>query len=236
MKLVLLPGMDGTGELFNPLLQHLQSDTTVLPLPERGEQSYTQIATAIAPRLPKQDYILLAESFSSGLVRYIVEQDDKHLLGVVIVSGFVSAPNRALLRLAKSLPLHLLANMPGFDTVCRKYFLGEAATNDAIVMLKDVLKSVPPEVLKARMAAILDMPKETAFKCAIPCVCIVPTEDKLVDSSKTKELANSFSNVAISPISGPHFILQSNPLLAAKSVRCAMNYIHITAQQSRQLH
>lgn len=235
MKLVLLPGMDGTGELFNPLLQHLQSDTTVLPLPESGDQDYNHIASAITPLLPQQDYILLAESFSSGLVRYLVENHDRYLRGVVIVSGFVSAPNRALLRLAKSLPLHTMLNMPGFDAVCRRYLLGNTATSEDIAALKEAIKSVPQDILKARLVAMLNMPNDLNYKCSLPCVCIVPTEDKLVHSRKTRELATAYSNAAISPISGPHFILQSNPSLAAKSVQCAMNYINITAQ-TRQLH
>lgn len=235
MKLVLLPGMDGTGELFNPLLEHLNNDAMVLRLPASGDQSYDKIAASLQPRLPNQQYILLAESFSSGLVRHLIERKDDHLLGVVFVSGFVSAPNKFLLRLAKSMPLHALINLPGFSTICKRFLLGQEASDESILAFKNVIKSVPQNVLQERLSTMLNMPTDLSFKSNIPCVCIVPTEDKLVQSGKSKELVNTYQRAAISPISGPHFILQANPALAAKSVQCAVNFIHI-ARSTNTLH
>lgn len=230
MKLVLLPGMDGTGELFNPLLKHLSSDAIVLRLPSTGDQSYSKIAATLQPSLPDQHYVLLAESFSSGLVQYIVEEADEHLRGVVFVSGFVSPPSKVLLRLAKSLPLHALVNMPGFDSICKRFLLGRNASKESIDSLREVIKSVPQETLKKRLVTMLNMPNNNPFRCNIPCVCIVPTEDKLVRSKNSQELISTYRKAAITPISGPHFILQANPVLAAKTVQCAVNFINITNQ------
>lgn len=66
MRLVLLPGLDGTGRLFQPLLAHLPSTIDPLVI------SYSNLAGTYAEMLPAarkelppdRPFVLLAESFS----------------------------------------------------------------------------------------------------------------------------------------------------------------------------
>lgn len=54
MKLVLLPGMDGTGILFKQLLANIQGmDVLVLSLPMEGSQDYQSLARKILKSLPE---------------------------------------------------------------------------------------------------------------------------------------------------------------------------------------
>lgn len=59
MKLVLLPGMDGTGDLFSPLLQMLSGfQWEVIALPNSGAQDYASIIVYVKQRLPDEDLFL----------------------------------------------------------------------------------------------------------------------------------------------------------------------------------
>jgi hypothetical protein len=60
---VLLPGMDGTGELFAEFLSYYDGDHLVISLPEFGPQDHATLAEVINNQLPMEGYILLAESF-----------------------------------------------------------------------------------------------------------------------------------------------------------------------------
>ncbi|MET0090382.1 MAG: hypothetical protein ABW068_10250 [Candidatus Thiodiazotropha sp.] len=67
MKLIMLPGLDGTGRLFKGFLQCYPGEARVVSLPMDGPQDHRALAQRISPRLPEEDYVLLAESYS-GLI------------------------------------------------------------------------------------------------------------------------------------------------------------------------
>ena len=76
MKLVLLPGMDGIGELFSPLIPELNSvDYIVIPFPQTGKQDYHTLTAFIREKLPGQVFILLTESFSGPIAVQLAQQN-----------------------------------------------------------------------------------------------------------------------------------------------------------------
>ena len=61
MKLVFLPGMDGTGRLFAPeLLSAIPFESAVIALPETGNQNYVALTNEVAGRLPDTDFDVIA--------------------------------------------------------------------------------------------------------------------------------------------------------------------------------
>lgn len=63
--LVLLPGMDGTGELFQPFLSCLpvSERTLIIRYPSATEMSYDELEAYVLDHLPNQPFTLIAESF-----------------------------------------------------------------------------------------------------------------------------------------------------------------------------
>lgn len=69
MRLVLLPGLNGSSTLFTPLLAELGDiDCQVLELPEHGPQDYDALAQKIAERLHSTPFVLLANPFPVPLL------------------------------------------------------------------------------------------------------------------------------------------------------------------------
>jgi pimeloyl-[acyl-carrier protein] methyl ester esterase len=69
-KLILLPGMDGTGELFKDLLAKLSGEfeTEVVRYPTDRYLSYQQLKELVQISTPASaPYVLVAESFSTPL-------------------------------------------------------------------------------------------------------------------------------------------------------------------------
>lgn len=217
MKLVLLPGMDGTGILFDNFLKHYQGETVVIPLPDDKDQNYSLLAEKILADLPDEDFILLVESFSGGLVKPLLEEVGGRMKGIIFVVSFLSPPNKLILALTKLLPAKIFAALPGATVGHRLLFLGEKAPTALVNQFVKIVQALPQNLLKKRLQAMseLKLPKELID---VPAVYIQATEDKLISPEKFSEIEKIFQNVKLYRIDGPHLILQANPEDSAKAI------------------
>ena len=93
--LVLLPGMDGTGKLFQPFQEALDGrfPTSAISYPKDQYLSYEELKARVAPVLPTgTSYVLLGESFSRPLAISIASSKPAGLRGVILCASFVSRP------------------------------------------------------------------------------------------------------------------------------------------------
>jgi pimeloyl-ACP methyl ester carboxylesterase len=98
VAIVLLPGMDGTGELFAPLLDALPAelDPIVVRYPDRPA-SYAEHEEVARHAMPRdQPFVLLGESFSGPVAVSIAASAPPNLRGLILCSSFLSCPHRAL--------------------------------------------------------------------------------------------------------------------------------------------
>ena len=217
MKLVLLPGMDGTGELFEEFLSYYDCEHLVISLPENGPQDHLSLAKSLEKQLPKEDYILLAESFSGGIVPELLKQDFTHLKGVIFVASFLSCPNKYLLPIAKVLPIKKLASAP-LSKISHKFLLlGKDASKALLSKFIKVTKSIPNHILKSRLAVMSQqtLPSETFD---VPTVYIQALLDRLISPRKSREFRTVFRNIEYIKIDGPHFLLQAKPKESSQAV------------------
>ncbi|GAA6151858.1 tyrosine-type recombinase/integrase [Pseudoteredinibacter isoporae] len=92
-RLILLPGMDGSGQLFDSFVSQLrQLKPTVMALPQSGPQSYEHLATIISDQLPSEPYYLLAESFSGGIVAQLNKEALSNCKAIIFVASFLQSP------------------------------------------------------------------------------------------------------------------------------------------------
>ncbi|MCU7920646.1 MAG: lysophospholipase [Candidatus Thiodiazotropha sp. (ex Epidulcina cf. delphinae)] len=232
MKLVLLPGMDGTGELFKGFLEYYEGDAKVIPLPMAGRQEYAALAGSLIKDLPNEEFILLAESFSGGIVQYLLKHASDRIKGVIFVASFLSPPNRLLLQMARRLPLQLLAGLPFSKYFHKAMFLGMNASDEFSDRFIQVLRSMPEQILKRRIKAMADM-RAPAEKLEVPAIYIQAREDKLINRKKWLEFQQLFKHIVLYQIPGPHFILQANPSVAAVVVSKGVSHLRSFADPLR---
>ncbi|MCU7801753.1 MAG: lysophospholipase [Candidatus Thiodiazotropha sp. (ex Lucinoma borealis)] len=217
MKLVLLPGLDGTGLLFKEFISFYEGESIVIALPIDSQQDYKSLANSIKNKLPQDNFILLAESFSGGLVPHLLQLSGHHIKGLIFVASFLNTPNKALLTLASTLPITKFATLPTATYVHRRLFLGMHASPYLVSKFVEVIKSVPEAVLRKRMKSILEL-KNIRMTTSIPTAYIQATDDKLVNTGNWNDFQKIFTNIKLYRIEGPHFILQSKPFESAKTV------------------
>jgi len=219
LKLVFLPGMDGTGKLFSSFLPFLDGfECTVLPLPQTGKQDYETLAKHIKKELPNEDFILIAESFSGPIAVLLSQESLNNLRGVIFVATFLSQPKIALLHISKTVPIKAFMAAP-----FRKFFykwlcFGFDAKDSTLNVFEESVRSVPVNILKARLKAISDMDLELN-KVFCPALYLQAQNDQLVPQSKAEEFNKYFEDIEIETISGPHFLLQTKPEKCADVIK-----------------
>ena len=106
--LVLLPGMDGTGELFAPFEAKLRVPLVRIAYPATESMDYLQLVEYVRQRLPVgQRFVLLGESFSGPVAIGVAAQRPPLLAGLVLCCTFARTPHlwtRHLHKLAGLLP------------------------------------------------------------------------------------------------------------------------------------
>jgi pimeloyl-[acyl-carrier protein] methyl ester esterase len=92
---VLLPGLDGTGELFQSFLKVLPSSLTpqVVSYPTEQYLTYKELASLVrSVLLPQEPFVLLGESFSGPLSIKVAALSPPNLRAIILWASFVSNP------------------------------------------------------------------------------------------------------------------------------------------------
>jgi len=203
--------MDGTGNLFLPLLRYLKDeDIQIVTLPNSGNQDYLSIMERVEEQLPTEDYIIVAESFSGPVGALLAKKQVTNLKGVVFVATFLSPPNKLLLKLSKFIPVKAAIRLPGSQLLLRHFLLGYNASQEAVELFIETIKELDPNVIRKRIGTIQQLLLER-MNVGIPSVYIQAEQDKLIPFNKAEEFRQHFTDIELFTVKGPHFLLQSNP-------------------------
>ena len=94
LPVVLLPGMDGTGTLFQEFVSilALERPVIVIAYPPDRPLSYTQLTSLVRAQLPTSRFFMLGESFSGPIAIEISASESDRVPGLILVSSFARNP------------------------------------------------------------------------------------------------------------------------------------------------
>lgn len=221
-KIVLLPGMNGTGALFAEFVNalHNTNASTIVSYPLNLELSYAQLMYIVGAAAPiTEPYILLAESFSTPLAIQFAATQPPNLRALVLCAGFATSPVRGWQRFVCSLLTPILFRLPLTRLACKVLLVGLDAPASLVAAVRGAISSVHPKVLSARLRAVLtcDARAELA-QVTVPILYVQAEHDRLVRGSCLEEIRQMKPQAAVAFIAGPHLILQREPRQAAMIV------------------
>ncbi|MDH3999197.1 MAG: lysophospholipase [Desulfuromonadales bacterium] len=219
-KLILIPGLDGTGLVFEPLLTKLPDniDARIIRYPDDEPLSFDEHVAFVKKRLPKNEpFTLLAESFSGPVALQLLADPPPNLQGVILVATFARYPRPFLIDLARVLPQKLLRAAFSTTLACRLSCLG-GASKGAVATLQKALKQVSLKVLTRRLQILAELPPPPASAFNGPCLYLQAQSDRLVAERAAKQLQQHLPQLEIKPIAGPHIALLADPDLGAKMI------------------
>lgn len=215
LKLLLLPGMDGTGDLFADFIGALPSwiMPCVVSYPRDKRLTFDQLVARVRSALPSDEpFVILAESFSTPLAVRIAAEHPKGLRALVLCAGFVSPPRQDFLSsIASALaPLLFAFRMP--ERVCRGLLVGRTAPEKLVDNVRSTVSRVSPRVMAHRLRSVLSCnSKRELLNVSVPLLYVAGTEDRLVRETCFKEIKKVKPTALLANVRAPHLILQSNP-------------------------
>jgi pimeloyl-[acyl-carrier protein] methyl ester esterase len=224
LKLVLLPGMDGSGDLFTDFLKFLPAWVTaqVVSYPADRKLSYSQLQRGVESVLPTSEpFVLLAESFSTPLAVNLAATHPKNLKVLIICGGFVSTPAKGITRWIAFLVSPILFRFTAPERLLRKYMLGFTASPELLRKVRSVLSKVSPGVMAHRLrVALACSSRKELSQVSIPLLYISGTDDRLIRRRSIEEIRDAKPDTCFLGIEGPHLIVQTQPRKVAEALGC----------------
>lgn len=210
----LLPGMDGTGELFGGLA-HALAHHDVRVVRYDGDDH-----DAIGARLPaalrdgEASDVLVAESYGGALALRLAAR--RPFAKVVLVASFVSAPWPVL-------PAGLAASLhPPPRLAIRLAMLGLDAPAPLVDEVAAAIASVPAGTMAARIRSLRRLDARAELRDArAEVVWIRAAHDRLVPPRATDVARAARPDLRVHVLDGPHLLAQRAPEAVARAAGLA---------------
>ncbi len=222
MQIILLPGMDGTGLLFQPFAKELSQQlpenipVQVISYPRDQALTYAQLIKYVQSTFPPQEEIILvAESFSGPIGYTLAAAQPNKIKGVIFVATFLSPPKGLIWMLPPRL-MGSLMKIPLPSFLLKLLLFERDTNNETIFLFKTALQKVKPTVLSARMREMrrLHMEQQTL---GMSSAYIRAKNDRLISGSHVEEFRRIAPQMMVNEIPGPHFIVQTQPKACAQA-------------------
>jgi pimeloyl-ACP methyl ester carboxylesterase len=104
-------------------------------------------------------------------------------------------------------------------SLIRHFLAGSDAPRDLVDTFAATVAGVSPDVLRARVQAILSVDARDALReCRMPIIYLAATRDRLVGKRAREALLAVRADVPVVQIDSPHLLLQRQPAAAAHAV------------------
>jgi len=219
-KLVLMPGMDGSGELSREFAAALPEGSVaeVMRYPPDAWMPGREFAKSLMAGLPEGPFVLVAESYSVPLAVRIAAARPQGLRGVVLSAGFCTSPLRGWRRWVVLRFAPLLARVRLPDWGVRWLLAGDDAPLAVVDAVRSALSWVEPWVLAARGRELMTCNVLAELgRVQVPVLYLHGTQDRVVDPECLEEMRDVHPGRTVA-IDGPHLLAQREPELVAEIV------------------
>lgn len=211
LRLILLPGFDGTGRLFGPLLREIPDsvDTTVVDYPANEPLGYRDLVERLLPAIRGGgDFCLVAESFGGPLAVMLAAERPEGLTAIVLAASFARWPPLA----AFAAPLLPLAGRMALPRWLIRSALFGGRHDDLARTVQKSLGEIDGHVLARRLREVrMTDIRPLLAGIGVPCLILRAARDRLVPRRRGEELHKGIAGSRLVTLDGPHGILQTRP-------------------------
>ena len=220
MTLVLLPGMDGTGALFEPFLAALGSrcNVKVVRYPTAEPMAYAELEAVAQAALPVEGpFVILGESFSGPIAISIAAACPSQLKGLILCCSFVRNPRPFFSGFKYFVGVLPVAIVP--KAVLNYFLLGPFSTDALRLMLARAIAQVAPSVMRTRLRAVLTVNVSGKLSgLTVPVLYLRAAQDRVVPRAAAELVSKLNPRVRVVHLEAPHCLLQVAPVEAAQAI------------------
>ncbi len=211
--LVLMPGLDGTGRLFEPVIPLLEKHFRLAVVTYPDLDSFNDYINCARSQLPAEPgYSILAESFSGPVALALMTQLGDQIGPSVLSATFARSPLQALTRLAAIVPSQMFS-IGTLNEYCLDVFAYSGTDDtDTKPLAVDITKQLDGALLQHRIT-VLSRIDITALlpEIEVPLLYLRATRDRVVSESHAAMLQRNLPHMQRVDIDAPHLLLQTRP-------------------------
>ena len=211
MKIVTLPGLDGTGYLTAPFVTLAPSGHGVHPIvyPRNEPLSLAQLEALVRRQVSTEPFVLMAESFSGLVAIRLAADPPPNLQGLILVATAARWSRTALFRRTRITPLFSLTPP---SAIVRYFALGRDSTDEQVAIAQMAIAAVRPSVLAARFLELAraDL-RSTIATVRVPTLYIQGARDRLARHKERESVTVALPTARCVTIDGPHCLLFTRP-------------------------
>jgi pimeloyl-ACP methyl ester carboxylesterase len=212
---LLLPGIDGSGRLFRPLLDAgpRRLAPRVVPLPADRPLGYDEYLEVVRAALPRRGrFALLAESFSGPLAVRLAAERPPGLAALILAATFLHRPLSPWLAPFSSLVGPALFALPLPPLTVRLLLTGLDAPEAVVREIRSATAAVPARVLARRAHEALEVDVRAELAAArVPLLYLGPRHDRLLRTDVVDDVRAARPDAEAVLLDAPHTILQVRP-------------------------
>lgn len=216
---MLLPGFDGTGDLFQPLRATLDKTIATRVCRYTTEESFDDYVETAAAMLPLENAVLLAESFSGPVALALMARYPVRIVCAVFCATFAVSPFRPLARVARILPTSLFHPTSLQRHVIKRFCLNGESDGVLMEQVAAANRSLRASTVQRRLQVLADIDMTPLLpQIAAPVLYLQAMRDRIVGARASRQLTSLLPKVMVRQIEGPHLLLQSRPIECAAAI------------------
>ncbi|WP_161830311.1 alpha/beta fold hydrolase [Steroidobacter agaridevorans] len=231
LQLVLLPGFDGTGELFWPLRAALGEDVASATVRYDAERSLDEYIDSVARILPHENAVLVAESFSGPVALSLFARYPARIKCAVLCATFAVSPFRTLTHAARYMPTFLFTPTRMQKPLLRGFCLNGEGDDALVDRAASVVRSLSAATIRNRLRVLSGIDVTALLpRITAPVLYLQATRDRIVSDRLSRQLTQALPRATVQQIDGPHLLLQSRPAECATAIKRFLAHQEVKAQ------
>ena len=213
LRLILLPGVYGTGLMFSPLIDAMpvEYECQVISYPIDKVMSYSELTAYVADQIPQdKPFVILAESFSGPIALMLSEVLGDNLKALILVCTYVTNPHPWLAKLSSFVLKDRIVARPPSRFMARFMIAGFEMDDEMLDLAFSIQRRVSPRVFRYRLYEAMKVDVSSVLKqVTLPILQMYSTNDRVIPRSAQDKIKKIRPDIKWVAISAPHYLLQT---------------------------
>ena len=215
-----MPGLDGTGKLFAPIIPYLQAhfDVAVVTYPDLG--SFDEYIECALGQLPESEgFSLVAESLSGPVALALMARRPGLVGPSVLAATFARSPLAALTKMAKYVPEQVFSIGALGEFCLDVCAVDDEDHSETQPLPLNVTEQIDGTLLQRRLSVLSRIDVSALLPgIEIPLLYLRAERDQVVGEIEAQTLQQHLPNVRRVDLDAPHLLLQTRPQRCAELI------------------